>query len=152
MSTYAEEIRKLKAITLMSSAHPADGMCYLRFEGRILFIMQANNNTIAVLRNIIKISVRLTRVEPAQPVSPKMLRLMEDLALDTSGHGVRITVRASDTNASYGCFEFTCSGASTHYYVKFWGTTEISLQLDFDATRNMLMNFITENPDIVEKN
>jgi hypothetical protein len=36
--------------------------------------------------------------------------------------------------------------------MKFWGTAEISLQLDFDATRNMLMNFITENPDIVEKN
>jgi hypothetical protein len=152
MSTYAEEIRKLKAITLVSSAHPTDGMCYLTSYGTNLWIMQANHNTIAVLWGIIKINVILIRVEPAPPVSPKMLRLMKDLALDTSGHGVRITVRAFDTNASYGCFEFTSSNTRTRCHVEFWGTADISLQLDFDATRNTLMNFIAENPDIVEKN
>jgi hypothetical protein len=114
--------------------------------------MQANHNTIAVLWGIIKINVILIRVEPAPPVSPKMLRLMKDLALDTSGHGVRITARAFDTNASFGCFEFTCSDTRTRCHMKFWGTAEISLQLDFDATRNTLMNFIAKNPDIVEKN
>jgi hypothetical protein len=96
--------------------------------------------------------MNVTLVNTASQVLPKTLRLMKDFALDASCNDVCITVYHNyPYNNCYIQFYFASDG--THCYARYRGLTgKTSLQLDFDATRNMLMNFITENPDIVEKN
>jgi hypothetical protein len=89
-------------------------------------------------------------VNTASQVSPKTLRLMKDFALDASCNDACITVYHNyPYNNCYIQFNFASNGV--HCHVNYWGISKTSLQLDFDATRNMLMNFITENPDIVVK-
>jgi hypothetical protein len=142
-----EEIRKLTAIALVSSVRHTNGMCYLTFDGMAMRIMQANGREISRIPYIDKIHLYWIQLDHATQASLKTLHLAKALGLDKKCHSVRIQI----CSEKYGIVNFMFTEKDECMVIQ-GCDHDLRFYFDFDATQNTLMNFIAENPDIVEKN
>jgi hypothetical protein len=119
--------------------------------------MQANGREISRIPYIDKIHLYWIQLDHATQASLKTLHLAKALGLDKKCHSVRIqdkkchSVRIQICSKKYGIVNFMFTEKDECMVIQ-GCEHDLRFYFDFDATRNTLMNFIAENPDIVEKN